>query len=894
MILSVITGTYNRLPHLQKMMESARKSLPPNFVAGREYEFVVADGGSTDGTLEWLREQPGVTLIEQGELLGAIKAFNAAGAAAQGDYVCPANDDIEFVDKTLAKGLAYMMDNPGVGAGCFLQDRNMREWHVEEMPILHADGSQTSTPYMQVGLTPRWLWDHCGGWGDWGGHTYGGDNYLSGKVLEAGYKIVPIEGCRIHDRTVNDGLRRINAQEAQRINFWDKFRFQVNETPQVANPLPERKRVLYAPIIERGYDIQKQLKRGLREALGALGTVWEVDHIYGEESIVEAGKAWNPHFVVCQLHTAADMLPQEAKELRAQCQEWMVSWGGDVWSDQATPEMMETLRHFDLRLTVNASLLPKYEEQGILARYWQNSGEPALMEPAPDFIPKKHDVVFLGNNYSSYRMNLALRLKGMAENVGIYGRGYVDEAGNPVLVDGEPLSSGESLYDFRKTGALYRAAKIMVGDNQYMEATGFASDRLFMGLLSGGCMVMHQRVEGSEQYMGLIPGVHYVEWVDLDDLQAKIAYYLTHDEERRQIAACGTYEARLHHTYAARVLELQELVKVIPKTRNTISACLIVKNEAHNIAVVLEQLLTFADEIVVVDTGSTDGTSEWLGSEASAKVLLYQFPWNANFSEARNFAKSKCTKEWIFWMDADDRIDPETLVRLKKAWPWKWRARGITNPMAIQMLYRDDAQACMQTRLFRNIPKVEWRGRAMETVDESLAEIGIKPVAAQREVIWHQGEKDPEKRQAKLARYVEMLKLDPPSAQRSFNIGMCYAAMGRHGDAFLWFRTVEETCPGSQARDFVLFGMGYSAFHAGFTDLAMECLEKSAFPDAYYLRFTILQEAGRQEFDLLQRFVDLGMDPVYPSFCVGWRDEAVALLGRWHRQQADILEHSLG
>ena len=90
MLLSIVSGTYNRQPYLEAMMKSCVASMPP----GIEYEFCICDGGSTDGTLDVLRGRRDVKLLEHGELRGAIKAFNDAAAMATGDYLLIANDDI--------------------------------------------------------------------------------------------------------------------------------------------------------------------------------------------------------------------------------------------------------------------------------------------------------------------------------------------------------------------------------------------------------------------------------------------------------------------------------------------------------------------------------------------------------------------------------------------------------------------------------------------------------------------------------------------------------------------------------------------------------------------------------------------------------------------------------
>ncbi|EMA6341843.1 glycosyltransferase [Bacillus cytotoxicus] len=90
-----------------------------------------------------------------------------------------------------------------------------------------------------------------------------------------------------------------------------------------------------------------------------------------------------------------------------------------------------------------------------------------------------------------------------------------------------------------------------------------------------------------------------------------------------------------------------------------ISACLIVKNEEDMLRKCLESLQGGVDEIVVVDTGSTDTTKE-IAKEFTNKV--YDFEWTNDFAEARNFAASKASGEWILAIDADECVDPENLA----------------------------------------------------------------------------------------------------------------------------------------------------------------------------------------------------------------------------------------
>ncbi|SHE51741.1 Glycosyltransferase involved in cell wall bisynthesis [Marinitoga hydrogenitolerans DSM 16785] len=82
-----------------------------------------------------------------------------------------------------------------------------------------------------------------------------------------------------------------------------------------------------------------------------------------------------------------------------------------------------------------------------------------------------------------------------------------------------------------------------------------------------------------------------------------------------------------------------------------ISACIMAKNEEQNIERCLNSIKDFCDEIIFVDTGSTDNTVE-IAKKYTNKI--YFFPWNGNFSDARNETLKYATSEWVFIVDADE------------------------------------------------------------------------------------------------------------------------------------------------------------------------------------------------------------------------------------------------
>jgi len=109
-MLSICIPTYNRLPHLKKCLDSILKGFE-DF----EYEIVIADGGSTDGTIKYLKKHENVILIEQKKLTGAVKASNECFKRASGDFIFLATDDFEIIPNVIKKACVTMEKEPKIG-----------------------------------------------------------------------------------------------------------------------------------------------------------------------------------------------------------------------------------------------------------------------------------------------------------------------------------------------------------------------------------------------------------------------------------------------------------------------------------------------------------------------------------------------------------------------------------------------------------------------------------------------------------------------------------------------------------------------------------------------------------------------------------------------------------
>ncbi len=170
----------------------------------------------------------------------------------------------------------------------------------------------------------------------------------------------------------------------------------------------------------------------------------------------------------------------------------------------------------------------------------------------------------------------------------------------------------------------------------------------------------------------------------------------------------------------------------------TISLCMIVKNEEKVLARCLESAKGFADEIIIVDTGSQDRTKE-IARAYTEKI--YDFSWKDDFSAARNESFSKASMDYCMWLDADDVVTEENQGKLKVL---KERLDPDTDMVMMKYAISEtqDGKALFsyyRERLVKNKRGFLWAGRVHEAISPEGKVVYSEITISHRK----EGQKDP-------------------------------------------------------------------------------------------------------------------------------------------------------
>ena len=186
------------------------------------------------------------------------------------------------------------------------------------------------------------------------------------------------------------------------------------------------------------------------------------------------------------------------------------------------------------------------------------------------------------------------------------------------------------------------------------------------------------------------------------------------------------------------------------------SLCMIVRDEESNLRLCLERVRRLVDELVVVDTGSSDGTVR-VATECGARV--FDFPWCDDFAAARNESLQRATGDWVLWLDADDRLDAENAAKLERVIASLGTERRAYSMRCVSIgACEQRSLQTEQIRLFRRDERIRWAYRVHEQISPALRRLGHDVVGSDVEIT-HVGYVDAELALKKQARNLRLLDM---------------------------------------------------------------------------------------------------------------------------------------
>lgn len=379
----------------------------------------------------------------------------------------------------------------------------------------------------------------------------------------------------------------------------------------------------------------------------------------------------------------------------------------------------------------------------------------------------------------------------------------------------------------------------------------------------------------------------------------------------------------------------------------TVSLCMIVKNEARHLASCLASVKPLVDEIIVVDTGSTDHTKA-IASIFGAKVFDYQ--WENDYAAARNYSLSMAAAQWILVIDADEVISPEDYEKFKKLMACKDRQAVAYSIVTRNYTMRANTVGWVantgeyteeagigwfpseKVRLFPNRETIRFEYPVHELVDPCLKRAGIR-IETCSIAVHHYGDLDPQRTEHKgkgyfdigshkfdqtgndpaalrelaiqagnLEKYQEaitywqrLLLLQPDMPEAYVNMGSAYWQLGDYPAALGAAKKAVSLDPQmKEAR----FNRAISEFFLGNLQDAIGILEKLVHAHPDYLAALFMLSAayccdGSREKGM-QGFQRLGQTPMGEGLCFAFSDLAKRLISAQKRDYAiSILEAAI-
>jgi tetratricopeptide (TPR) repeat protein len=356
-------------------------------------------------------------------------------------------------------------------------------------------------------------------------------------------------------------------------------------------------------------------------------------------------------------------------------------------------------------------------------------------------------------------------------------------------------------------------------------------------------------------------------------------------KRRRETGQSGRSLKPLHAHVPALAAKARAIAKrARPATNLTLSLCMIVKDEEEMLPRCLAAVAPAVDEIVIVDTGSTDRTIE-IAHEYNATVIERE--WTGSFSDARNASFEAATGDWIVYLDADEVLVADDVERLRDLTGRTWREAFYLVETSYTGELGDGAAITNNAlRVFRNRPHYRFEGRLHEQIAHNLPVYAAGRVEQSSVRIEHYGYLGAVRdAKEKSRRNLDLLKAQqaesPSDAFLHFNLGTEYSVLGDYAAALTELErawSLIET-QGQEARDYVpalLERLVTALRHCGRSHDSIALADKAlqrfpGFTDMVYSQALAALALGRGDdaIGYWQRCIEMGDAPAQLGAAVG-------------------------
>ncbi len=304
-------------------------------------------------------------------------------------------------------------------------------------------------------------------------------------------------------------------------------------------------------------------------------------------------------------------------------------------------------------------------------------------------------------------------------------------------------------------------------------------------------------------------------------------------------------------------------------SRQKLSVCMIVKNEAEFIEDCLKSVQPVADQIVVVDTGSTDRTVE-IAKQYGAEV--HTFEWVNDFSAARNASIKYAKGDWIFWLDADERLMAESVAGLRRL--LRPERKPVAYKVHIKNIMADGKNFKISAghRLFNNFKGIRFSGRVHEQIIYSVAKLHGQERNSDIFLL-HLGyglsqEKQRQKDERNRELLLQMVREEPNNAYAHFTLGQNYLLTDEPEKALPhYLKALKLKGLNAELRVNVLNTAAEACLRLGDSDNALNYVQQSLQQAprqiaAYYLMYRIYEKAGKQDeaIEWLEKLMEMNRD----------------------------------